>query len=656
MAKFSNVIVNVPEEAIVSAGRVYIVTEKKYFGDRQYNMDKRVTIGWINDSSKKTMNPNSNYVARYPNEFSIAAKGKLAPVTKRCGLYMLSLALSHENGMYPTLVECCGPENANAIMDFANFSILSKSNVAKDYQNIMSDQMLYSEKLYSDTWLSELFEERLSESQQEDFKDKWAKACKDRGITKVWLCIDGSNSECFSKEVEIAEKGKSKTHKNCPICSYMYAVDAKTGTPITVRLYRGSRVDSKAFIEIQEYLRLYSIDVEGVILDRGFCDVDCLERILNQKLKYIIMMKENTSGFKTMYEKHANEIRMQSKHALGNGIYATTDECRMFGKYDHNSWITLVYDSKNGIERANYLFDKIHKMVQKLNESLKKGEVAKIDKATKAYVIPIEESGNIIRYEINHEKLQSAMDQKGFSAIASDSNYGPATTLEKYDLRDISEKQYMINKTQLGNKVFRSHYTNGVNAKVFVTFIASIVRHEMARICKVTGYELTVALREANFLCLQRTPDNTYMGVHNASKRQVALLAAANLKESDIDYFALEETRKTNQEIHDQIHKTPIQLSYSETGTNKRKPGRPKGTSNKESAVEIPKRKPGRPKGSKNKPKVEKTSIIGVVDEPNNDAKPIPKKRGRPPGSKNKKPALNAKLKRRSNDNGQSSN
>ena len=89
-------------------------------------------------------------------------------------------------------------------------------------------------------------------------------------------------------------------------------------------------------------------------------------------------------------------------------------------------------------------------------------------------------------------------------------------------------------------------------------------------------------------------------------------------------------------------------MSYSETGTNKRKPGRPKGTSNKESAVEIPKRKPGRPKGSKNKPKVEKTSIIGVVDEPNNDAKPIPKKRGRSLGSKNKKPALNAKLKRRS--------
>ena len=273
MTRFNNVVVDVPKEATVAAGRVYIVTESRYFEDRQYNMDSRLTIGWINDSSKKTMNPNSNYVARYPYEFSRAAKGKLAPVTKRCGLYMLSLALSHRNGMYPTLVECFGPENANAIMDFANYSILFRSNVAKDYPHLMSDQLLYSDKLYSDTWLSELFENRMTASQQEDFKDKWAASCRERGIKKVWLCIDGSNSDCQSREVELAEKGKAKSHKNCNICSYLYAVDAATGMPITMRLYRGGRVDSKAFIEIQAYLRRYAIEAEGVILDRGFCDV-----------------------------------------------------------------------------------------------------------------------------------------------------------------------------------------------------------------------------------------------------------------------------------------------------------------------------------------------------------------------------------------------
>ena len=638
MARFNNVIVDVPPEATVSAGRVYIITETRYLKDRQYNMDSRLTIGWINDASQKTMNPNSNYAARYPKEFSIAAKGKLAPVTKRCGLYMLSLALSQANGLYPTLVTCCGPENANAIMDFANYSILYKTNVAKDYPHLMADQVLFSERLYSDSWLSDFFEKRLTESQQEDFKAKWTMACVANGINNVWLCIDGSNSDCVSQKVEYAEKGKAKSRKNIEVCGYMYAVDAVTGMPVTERLYRGGRVDSKEFTEMMAYLRSYSIKVEGVILDRGFCDISCLELILDLKLKYIIMMKENTYGFKTMYQNHADEIRMKSKQAVGEGIYAIEEECRIFGKYEHSSWITLVYDSKNGTERANHLLDKVRTAVKSANEDIASGNNVTFGKGIKPYIISVKQDDRIVRYDINHEALQAAMDQKGFSAIAADSSYGAFGALEKYDLRDKSEKQYMIMKTQLGNRVFRTHFSNGVKSKGFVAFIASIIRNEIGRICRETGYELTTALREANFLCVQRTPDNTYMGVHNANERQIHLLAAAKLLQSDLDYFALEESRKVNNEPYDQVHKAPIHEAVEEK-PSKRKPGRPKGTTKKDVNNEI-KRRPGRPKGSKNKPKQDAVKVEKHTTE-------TPKKRpGRPKGSKNKKPAIRAKEKR----------
>ena len=402
MARFNNVIVDVPPEATVSAGRVYLITETRYLKDRQYNMDSRLTIGWINDASQKTMNPNSNYAARYPREFSIASRGKLAPVTRRCGLYMLSLALSQSNGLYPTLVDCCGPENANAIMDFANYSILHRTNVAKDYPHLMADQVLYSESLRSDSWLSELFNKRLTESQQEDFKARWTGACAAKGINNVWLCIDGSNSDCVSREVEFAEKGKAKSHKNVDVCSYMYAVDAATGMPVTERMYRGGRVDSKEFIEMMDYLMRYSISVEGVILDRGFCDIRCLEIILDLKLKYIIMMKENTYGFKMMYQNHADRIRMKSRQAVGDGIYAIEDEGRIFGKYNHPSWITLAYDSKNGTERANHLLEKVQAAVKSANDNIESGKKATLGKDVKPYILSIRQDGRAVRYDIYH--------------------------------------------------------------------------------------------------------------------------------------------------------------------------------------------------------------------------------------------------------------
>lgn len=645
MARFNNVVVDIPKEATVAAGRVYIVTKSKYLKDRQYNIDSRLTIGWVNDSSMRTMNPNSNYAARYPIEFSAAAKGKLAPVTRRCGLYMLSLVVSWKNGLYPTLVDCLGPESANAVMDFANYSILFKSNVAKDYPHLMSDQVLYSEKLHSDSWLSELFEKRLTVSGIEDFKAKWVAACKEHGLKKVWLCIDGSNSDCSSNKVEYAEKGKARSHKNINIVSYTMAIDAETGLPVTERIYRGGRVDSKSFLEIMAYLRQYSITIEGVIVDRGYCDISCLELILDLKLKYIIKMKERTAGFNTMYKNHSDEIRMKSKNGMGNGIYAVTDECRIFGKYDRNSWITLVYDSVNGAARANYLYDKVKSAVDAANEQMKAGNKAAVEKGLRAYVTTIKEQGEVIRYELNHEKLQEEMNRKGFSAIAADSDYGAAEVLKKYELRDKSEKQYMVVKTQLGHRVFRNHYTEGVIAKGFVAFIGAIIRYEIGRICEQTGYELTTALREANFLCLQRTSDNTYMGVHNANGRQLELLVAAGLRQSDIDYFAMEETHKFNHEVHDQIHKIPEHSADTQENTDKRRPGRPKGsaTKNVKESTE-PKRKPGRPKGSKNKPKTTQTPQAATVETANGNG--IPKRRGRPPGSKNKKPAVNAKAKR----------
>ena len=649
MARYNNVIVDIPSEATVVSGRVYIVTKTQYLKDRQYNNDSRLTIGWVNDTTLKTMNPNTNYVARYPREFALACKGKLVPVTRRVGMYMLSLALSQNNGMYPMLVKTCGPENANAIMDFANYSILFKSNVAKDFAHQMADQVLYSERLYSDSWFSDLFEKKITKSQQEDFKDKWVKACKERGIDKVWLCIDGSNNDCTSEEVELSERGKAKSHKNIDIVSYMMAVDAGSGLPITERIYRGCQVDSKAFMEIMAFLKCYSIGVEGVIVDRGFCDIRCLETILDMKLHYIIMMKENTSGFNTMYKKHADEIRMKCTNGMGGGIYAVSDECRIFGKYDQTSCITLIYDSINGQQRANYLFDKVKGFVDSANEQLEKGEETTIKKELKPYIITVKESKKVTRYEINHEKLQEAMDKKGFSAIAADLNYGPEVVLAKYDLRDKSEKAYMVIKTQLGSRVFRTHYTQGVEAKGFVAFIASIVRQEFARICKKTGLELTTAIREANFLCVQRTPDNNYMGVHNAIGRQLDLLAAANLEEDDIDYFALEESHKANGEVHDQIHKAPVHPSEdakTQDGSEKRGPGRPKGSSNtnkEEPKPEEPKRGRGRPKGSKNKPKTTTESAATASEA----TEPTPKRGpGRPKGSKNKKPAVNAKEKR----------
>jgi len=174
-----------------------------------------------------------------------------APVTKDIGMYVANLAGATASGLYPALVRSCGPEHANFLMDFASYSIQQKSNVAAAFENTMKRQLLFSKQLYSDSWISDFFAHKLQESSVEEFKVEWVKECVKRGITEVWLCMDGQDNDCASRNVIFAEKGHAKSGTKGNICSCLYAVGAEDGTPITYNLYREGRLTARHSLKRQ---------------------------------------------------------------------------------------------------------------------------------------------------------------------------------------------------------------------------------------------------------------------------------------------------------------------------------------------------------------------------------------------------------------------
>ena len=52
----------------------------------------------------------------------------------------------------------------------------------------------------------------------------------------------------------------------------MWAVSSEDGRPVTWFLNNGGKVDAKAFEKMIRFLAAADIEVEGVILDRGFAD------------------------------------------------------------------------------------------------------------------------------------------------------------------------------------------------------------------------------------------------------------------------------------------------------------------------------------------------------------------------------------------------
>lgn len=618
---YRNVLVPIPKDAYVSKSdaRVYLVREKIYVPDKHYNNDKREVIGKA--VSEKEMYPNSAFRWLYPEIFNECSTEEQVPlISKIIGPYVAFLAIGQNLGLYEMLVKDFGPQYANAIMDYAVYSILSQSDVSKDFQAAMDRYLLFSDTVYTDSWLSEFFRNKIQDSQVWNFQNDWMTKYQEHDVKKAWICIDGSNDDCNADRNFLAEKGKAKSHRTGDVVSYMWAVDASDGMPITYRVYRGGQVDSKALREIIASLKANEVDVGGVILDRGFCNAESLRFLSGEGIPYVVMLKGSINAHKYLVAKYGKDLRLNNVRYLipRSGMYGVSEKTRLFSSEKDEAYVSLYYDSKNGVERVNHLTDKVKAAIEEAFAATAEGKKVTVNAECQKYINVVKDGADI-KIEINEGNLQEAIDSKGFSSIASSDEMTAEEIDSIYQLRQVSEKQYAIFKSQLGYDVLRVHNTESWTAKFAIGFIAGILRTEFETICKKLKMDTNVMLKELNHLHISLLPDKDYRMIHTENTRQISILRELGVWVSDLEDIALQENKRMNEAIHSPIHRLP---EHGKMATRKG-PGRPKGSKNKKPKTKKVKRGPGRPKGSKNKKTMEKEAA---------------EKRGpgRPKGSKNK--------------------
>ena len=119
--------------------------------------------------------------------------------------------------------------------------------------------------------------------------------------------------------------------------------------------------------------------------------------------------------------------------------------------------------------------------------------------------------------------------------------------LHIYKSRDMSEKTFRSDKTYLGDKSLRVHSTESVSAKMFVEFIAIIIRNkiytclidEMKRLDKKLDYmTVPAAIKELEKIELTRQADDVYRLDHAVTKTQKTILNAFELSEKNVEYQA----------------------------------------------------------------------------------------------------------------------
>ena len=239
------------------------------------------------------------------------------------------------------------------------------------------------------------------------------------------------------------------------------------------------------------------------------------------------------------------------------------------------------------------------------------------------------------KFEYNYDVWQKAVDDKGYSAIASSTDLTAKEISELYDLRDVSEKQFSYFKSQEGFDVTRTHDDTRIEVKLAVGFVASIVRTSLERACRRLGLDTNKMIREADRCVLALAASDQYLAIHDQSERLRKLFAAFGMTDEHLDSFATEQNKR-RKAVHSQTREMPPFKPAEKHG-----PGRPpKPKEDAPSAGDPPQKKkgPGRPPGRKNNKTLERERLAAEAAA-RGETPPVETKKGpgRPPGRKNNK-------------------
>jgi len=148
----------------------------------------------------------------------------------------------------------------------------------------------------------------------------------------------------------------------------------------------------------------------------------------------------------------------------------------------------------------------------------------------------------------------------GYFCIITSEKMTASEALIQYKGRDISEKLFQTDKTFLGSNSMRVHSSEAMSAKIFVEFIALIVRNRIYNLLKETMLRLEVtdkyftvpkAIRELEKIEMVRRNNGSYRLDHAVTKKQKTILSCFGMDNEDITKTAawISDLLKKNQSL-----------------------------------------------------------------------------------------------------------
>ena len=277
--------------------------------------------------------------------------------------------------------------------------------------------------------------------------------------------------------------------------------------------YPGSIVDISQLQYMLKKAEGYGYKKVRFILDRGYFGRENIQYMDECGYDFVIMVKGMSESVRRVILENKGEFENIRKYNIRKyKTFGKTIKKKLYISDEKERYFHIYYSDQKACAEHEQIEAKIDRMTKYLNSL--KGEKATVGDGYKKYFV-----------------------------IVTSRQMTAEEALELYKSRDVSEKLFRGDKSYLGNRSLRVQSDEAANAKIFVEFVALIVRSrmyvllkdKMEKLDKKPNYmTVPAAVRELEKIELVRQTDGKYRMDHAVTAIQKIILKAFDMDADQI--------------------------------------------------------------------------------------------------------------------------
>ena len=537
---------NITVKTINGTSYVYLERGRVYSNEKKYNSAKRTCIGKRDNEQKEFMFPNEKFLKFFPRELLPSEKdGRIRSGCLHVGAYFVIRKIISDYKLDEMIARIIG-RDAGLFLDLAAYSIITEDNAGQYYPDYAYNHALFTDdmKVYSDSKVSDFLRD-VTIDQRIRFLNEW-NAKRDHR-EKIYISYDSTNKKSQAGEIDMVELGHSKDGIEEEIFNYAIAYDRNNREPLFYESYPGSIVDISQLQHTLKKAKSYGYEHAGFILDRGYFCKENISFMDENGYDFVIMVK----GMRKLVSELVLEVQGTFENDRRNSIRAfkvsgTTVKRNLYAGDKKERYFHIYYDDGRKATDRERLEDKIDRMGKKLHD-LMGDSIRPGGEYRKYFDLVFWHEG------LEDEKFMSGIERAevinreirlcGYFVIVTSAKMTAEEALILYKSRDDSEKTFRGDKSYLGAHCERVYTIESTDTKIFIGFVATIIRNkiytllkeEVARLDKKPNFmTVPAALKELEKIEMLKGADNEYNLDYAITATQKTILNAFGMTADNI--------------------------------------------------------------------------------------------------------------------------